>query len=56
MYTSHKTTATESEVALSYHRLRGLHFLAIVFVRSIHCSETTCSRRYKKNTRFSAQY
>ena len=31
-----KTTAEQNEVALSYHKVRGLYFLAIVFVRSIY--------------------
>ena len=31
-----KTTASESEAALSYYRLRGLYFPAVVSVRSIH--------------------
>ena len=30
-----KTTAAQNEVALSYHRVRGLYFLAVVFVSSI---------------------
>ena len=30
-----KTTAAQNESALSYHRLRGLYSLAVVFVRSI---------------------
>ena len=30
-----KTTAAQKEVALSYHRVRGLDFLAVVFARSI---------------------
>ena len=30
-----KTTAEQNEDALSYHRVRGLYFLAVVFVRSI---------------------
>ena len=30
-----KTTAAQNEVALSYHKVRGLYFLAIVFVSSI---------------------
>ena len=30
-----KTTAARNGVALSYHRVRGLYFLAVVFVRSI---------------------
>ena len=33
-YTPHKTTAAQNEAALSYHKLRGLYFLAVVFVRS----------------------
>ena len=31
-----KTTAAQNEAALSYHRLRGLYFLAVVFVRRIY--------------------
>ena len=27
-----KTTAAQNEAALSYHRVRGLYFLAVVFV------------------------
>ena len=30
-----KTTATRNEIALSYHRVRGLYFLAVVFVATI---------------------
>ena len=30
-----KTTAAQNEVALSYPRLRGLYFLAVVFVATI---------------------
>ena len=30
-----KTTAAQNEVALSYHKLRGLYFLAVVFVATI---------------------
>ena len=30
-----KTTAALNEVALSYHRLRGLYFLAVVFAATI---------------------
>ena len=30
-----KTTAAQNEVALSYRSMRGLYFLAVVFVRSI---------------------
>ena len=31
-----KTTAAQNEVALGYHRLRGLYFLAVVFVTTIY--------------------
>ena len=30
-----KTTAAQNDVALSYGSLRGLYFLAVIFVRSI---------------------
>ena len=30
-----KTTAVRNEVALSYHSVRGLYFLAVVFVTTI---------------------
>ena len=30
-----KTTAAQNEVALSYHRVRGLYFLAVVFVATM---------------------
>ena len=30
-----KTTAAQNEVALSYHSVRGLYFLAVVFVTNI---------------------
>ena len=30
-----KTTAAQSEDALSYDRMRGLHFLAVVFVATV---------------------
>ena len=30
-----KTTAAQNDVALTYHRMRGLYFLAVIFVRSI---------------------
>ena len=30
-----KTTAAQNEVALSYHGMRGLHFLAVVFAETI---------------------
>ena len=36
-----KTTAAQNEVALSYHKVRGLYFLAVVFVRSIVTYGTT---------------
>ena len=31
-----KITATQNEVVLSYHKVRGLYFLAVVFMRSIY--------------------
>ena len=31
-----KATAAQNEVALSYHRVRGLYFLAVVFVATIY--------------------
>ena len=31
-----KTTATQIEVPLSYHRVHGLYFLAVVFVATIY--------------------
>ena len=34
-----KTTATQNEDALSYHRVRGLHFMAVIFVGSIICAK-----------------
>ena len=30
-----KTTAAQNEVALSYHRVRGLYFMAVVFAATI---------------------
>ena len=30
-----KTTSAQNEIALSYHRVRGLYFLAVVFVSTI---------------------
>ena len=30
-----ETTATQNEVALTYHSVRGLHFLAVVFAATI---------------------
>ena len=30
-----KTTAAQNEIALSYHRVRGLYFLAVVFAATI---------------------
>ena len=31
-----KTIAAQNKVALSYHKVRGLYLLAVVFVRSIY--------------------
>ena len=38
-----KTTAARNGVALSYHRVRGLYFLAVVFVRSIIICNNICA-------------
>ena len=35
-----KTTAAQNGVALSYHKVRGLYFQAVVFVRSIISAST----------------
>ena len=35
-----KTTAAQTEDALSYHRVRGQYFLAVIFVRSINLTVT----------------
>ena len=35
-----KTTAAQSEDALSYYKVRGLYFLAVVFVATIDNSNT----------------
>ena len=35
-----KTTAAQNEDALSYHRVRGLYFQAVVFVATIEASRT----------------
>ena len=40
-----KTTAAQNEVALSYRRVRGLYFLAVVFMRSINVIVFTEYRR-----------
>ena len=34
-YISHKITAAQNEDALSYHGMRGLYFLAVVFTSTI---------------------
>ena len=39
-----KTTVAQNEDALSYHKVRGLYFLAVVFVRSI-CSRDSDALR-----------
>ena len=36
-----KKTAAQNEVALSYHRVRGLYFLAVVFAATIVAMVTT---------------
>ena len=35
MYFLHKITAAQNEIALSYHRLRGVYFLAVIFAAPI---------------------
>ena len=41
-----KITATQNEVALSYHRVRGLYFLAVVFEATVyHCVRDYIYRR-----------
>ena len=34
-----KTTAAQNEVALTYHRVRGLYFLAVIFAATIYIVE-----------------
>ena len=41
-----KTTAARNGVALSYHSVRGLHFLAVVFVRSIVRADILINRTF----------
>ena len=41
-----KTTAAQNEDALSYHRVRGLNFLAIVFVATIVLREYNVQERH----------
>ena len=33
--TSHKNYSAQNEVALSYHRVRGLYFLTVIFAATI---------------------
>ena len=35
IYTSHKKTAEQNETALSYHRVRRLHFLTVIYAATI---------------------
>ena len=35
LYSSHKITATQNEVTLSYYEVRGLYFLAVIFAATI---------------------
>ena len=44
LHFSQKTTAARNGVALSYHRVRGLYFLAVVFAATIN---TTVRYNYK---------
>ena len=38
MNLSYKITAGQNEIALSYHRVRGLYFLAVIFEANINLS------------------
>ena len=40
-----KTTAAQNEVALSYHRVRGLYFLAVVFATTVIYNSYTVKNR-----------
>ena len=42
-----KTTAARNEVALSYHNVRGLYFLAVIFVGTILYIHTILYNIYK---------
>ena len=42
-----KTTAAKNEVTLSYYKVRGLYFLAVVFVRSI--VTDVCPKTFQKH-------
>ena len=42
-----KTTAAQNEVALSYHKVRGLCFLAVVFVATIVLTEIIAKCQWK---------
>ena len=45
-----KTTAAQNEVALRYHGMRGLYYLAVVFVRSILLRVTSPKNWQKKRS------
>ena len=51
-----KTTAAQNDVALSYHKVRALYFLAVVFVRSIeqHLTDARNIKKIKRNVKTSA--
>ena len=50
-YTFTKTTAAQNEVALGYHRLRGLYFPAVVSVTTI-CSKIESKFKTKTYTQY----
>ena len=40
-----KITVVQNEAALSYHRVRGLYFLAVVFAATVYDSEKVLCKR-----------
>ena len=50
-----KITATQEEVALSYHRVRGLYFLAVVFAATVCVPITTNIYTIRYNIKYKAK-
>ena len=48
-----KTTTVQNEVTLSYHRVRGLYFLAVVFVATIDIIAVHVRRHWAHSYRIS---
>ena len=44
-----KTTVAENEVLLSYHRVRGLYFLAVVFAATIIVQNEDIGKHHKQH-------